>query len=242
MMDVCDALEHVHEAADAHGAMGLVHRDLSPDNIIVSTSGSAKLIDFGAARATARTPPTPVFVGKYRYAAPERIRQVSEDRRSDVYSAGVILYECITGKRPFDGTDAEVIQAALASSRGCDPRARVPDVPARLAEVVLRATAPNPDDRFASARDAAAGARRLPGRAGRGQQGARRHRGAGRPCWRRRPPSSPRPFRRRSRRPKRYRSRSAYRRTTILARRRARTTTSRCARSRSSRRRGRSAS
>ena len=100
MMDVCDALEHVHDAADARGPLGLVHRDLSPDNIIISTSGSAKLIDFGAARATARTPPTPVFVGKYRYAAPERIRRVSEDRRSDVYSAGVILYECLAGKRP----------------------------------------------------------------------------------------------------------------------------------------------
>ena len=111
MMDVCDALEQVHDAADARGPLDLVHRDISPDNVIISTSGNAKLIDFGAARATARTPPTPVFVGKYRYAAPERIRRVSEDRRSDVYSAGVILYECLAGKRPFDGTDMEVIKA-----------------------------------------------------------------------------------------------------------------------------------
>ena len=124
MMDVCDALDHVHGAADGRGALGLVHRDISPDNVIISTSGSAKLIDFGAARATARTPPTPVFVGKYRYAAPERIRKEGEDCRSDVYSAGVILYECLAGKRPFDGTDAEVIAAVLAGS-GCDPRARV---------------------------------------------------------------------------------------------------------------------
>jgi serine/threonine-protein kinase len=152
MMDVCDALEHVHEAADSDGALGLVHRDLSPDNVIVSASGSAKLIDFGAARATARTPPSTVFVGKYRYSAPERIRQAGEDRRSDVYSAGVILYECITGKRPFEGTDVEVIKAALAS-RGCDPRERLPAIPARLAAVVIRATAPDPRARFASARE-----------------------------------------------------------------------------------------
>jgi serine/threonine-protein kinase len=151
MMDVCDALEHVHAAADGRGALGLVHRDISPDNIIISTSGSAKLIDFGAARATARTRPTSVFVGKYRYAAPERIRRASEDRRSDVYSAGVILYECLAGKRPFEGTDAEVIQAALAS-RGCDPRTRLPGLPARLAEVVGKATAQDPADRFESAR------------------------------------------------------------------------------------------
>ena len=152
MMDVCDALEHVHAAADGRGALGLVHRDISPDNVIISTSGSAKLIDFGAARATARTPPTPVFVGKYRYAAPERIRKAGEDCRSDVYSAGVILYECLAGKRPFDGTDAEVIDAVLAGS-GCDPRARVPAIPTRLAEVVVKATAQDPADRFASARE-----------------------------------------------------------------------------------------
>jgi len=152
MMDVCDALEHVHAAADGRGALGLVHRDISPDNVIISTSGSAKLIDFGAARATARTPPTPVFVGKYRYAAPERIRKAGEDCRSDVYSAGVILYECLAGKRPFDGTDAEVIQAVLAGN-GCDPRARVPTIPTRLAEVVVKATAQDPADRFASARE-----------------------------------------------------------------------------------------
>ena len=151
-MDVCEALEHVHTASDGRGALGLIHRDISPDNIIIATSGTAKLIDFGAARATARTPATQAFVGKYRYAAPERIRRVSEDRRSDVYSAGVILYECLAGKRPFDGTDAEVIQAALVS-RACDPRVRAPTVPARVADVVMKATAQNPAERYASARE-----------------------------------------------------------------------------------------
>jgi tRNA A-37 threonylcarbamoyl transferase component Bud32 len=150
MMDVCDAMDHLHAAADGRGALGLVHRDISPDNIIVSTSGIAKLIDFGAARATTRTPSTPVFVGKYRYAAPERIRREGEDRRSDVYSAGVILYELLAGKRPFEGTDSEVIEGLLAS-RACDPRARVPGLPAPLAELVMRATAHNPADRFATA-------------------------------------------------------------------------------------------
>ena len=111
----------MHEAADARGALGLVHRDISPDNIIISTSGSAKLIDFGAARATARTPPTPVFVGKYRYAAPERIRSVGEDRRSDVYSAGVILYECLAGQAPVRrnrrGGDHGACSRAVAAIR-----------------------------------------------------------------------------------------------------------------------------
>jgi predicted hydrocarbon binding protein/tRNA A-37 threonylcarbamoyl transferase component Bud32 len=152
MMDVCDALEHVHNASDGRGPLDLVHRDISPDNIIISTSGSAKLIDFGAARATARTAAPPVFVGKYRYSAPERMRRTSEDRRSDVYSAGIILYECLAGKRPFDGTDAEVIRAALAS-HACDPRVRTPTVPSRVAEVVMKATAQDPAERYASARE-----------------------------------------------------------------------------------------
>jgi serine/threonine-protein kinase len=149
--DVCEALQHVHELEDGSGALGLVHRDLSPDNIIISTSGAAKLIDFGAARATARTPPNQIFVGRFRYAAPERIRHDGEDCRSDVYSAGVVLYECLTGVRPFNGSDAEVVKAVTAA-QGCDPRARVPSLPTNVAELVKKATANDPRDRFTSAR------------------------------------------------------------------------------------------
>jgi serine/threonine protein kinase len=151
MIDVCEALHAVHELADACGPLGLVHRDLSPDNVILSTSGAAKLIDFGAARATHRTPIPSAFVGKYRYAAPERIRRGDEDRRADVYSAGVILYECLTGVRPFDGSEREIVEA-MRRGRGCDPRAHAPSLPAPLAEAVLRATAPEPADRFPTAR------------------------------------------------------------------------------------------
>jgi serine/threonine protein kinase len=152
MRDVCEALDHLHELEDGQGPMGLVHRDLSPDNIVVSTGGSAKLIDFGAARATARMPPPRVFVGKFRYAAPERIHLKGEDRRSDVYSVGVILYECLTGTRAFEGSDPEIIAAVMASN-GCDPRGKVPSLPASVASVVKKATARNAEDRFASARD-----------------------------------------------------------------------------------------
>ena len=152
MRDVCEALQHIHDLEDGSGPLGLVHRDLSPDNVILSTSGTTKVIDFGAARATARTPPGRLFVGRYRYAAPERIRQEGEDRRSDLYSVGVMLYECLTGVRPFDGTDAEVIKA-VTESRACDPRLRVPTLPASVCELVKKATARDPRDRFANARD-----------------------------------------------------------------------------------------
>jgi serine/threonine protein kinase len=151
LTDLCEALQSVHDLVDRQGPLGLIHRDLSPDNIIVSTSGSAKLIDFGAARATARTPQPTVFVGKYRYAAPERIRRNQEDPRSDIYSAGVILYECLTGARPFEGPDAEVVRAIL-EGRVRDPRERVPELPAGVAEAVMKAMALDPDARFGTAR------------------------------------------------------------------------------------------
>ncbi len=152
LVDVCQALHAVHELADAQGPLGLVHRDLSPDNVILSTSGTAKLIDFGAARATARTPTPAIFVGKYRYAAPERIRRTDEDRRADVYSAGIILYECLTGVRPFAGSDAELVPV-MRIGRLCDPREHVPSLPAAVADAVIRATSPDRHHRFATARD-----------------------------------------------------------------------------------------
>jgi serine/threonine-protein kinase len=152
LADLCDALQHLHELADADGPLGLIHRDLSPDNIILSTSGTAKLIDFGAARATARTNPGRLFVGKYRYAAPERIRHEHEDRRSDVYSVGVIFYECLVGHRPFEGSDADVIRAAT-SAVCCDPVGKGPMLPPSVVDLVRKATAQRPDDRFASARE-----------------------------------------------------------------------------------------
>lgn len=156
LADVCEALQHMHDLADGDGRLGLIHRDLSPENVIIATSGAAKLIDFGAARATARTQPGRLFVGKYRYAAPERIRnRGEEDRRSDVYSAGVVLYECLVGRRPFEGTDAEVIRAAT-SAPCCDPVAVEPSIPARVGAVIRKATAQRPSDRFDSARELAA--------------------------------------------------------------------------------------
>lgn len=152
LSDLCEALQHVHELSDGDGPLGLIHRDLSPENVIIATSGASKLIDFGAARATARTEPGRLFVGKYRYAAPERIMGRGEDRRSDVYSAGVILYECLVGRRPFEGSDKEVIRGAT-SAPFCDPRAVDPAIPAAVAAVVRKATAQRPSDRYDSARE-----------------------------------------------------------------------------------------
>jgi serine/threonine protein kinase len=91
-------------------------------------------------------------VGKYRYAAPERIRNDGENLRADIYSVGVMLYECLVGTRPFEGTDADVIRAATTTP-ACDPRAQLPTLPAAVAEAVVRATAQDPAARFATARE-----------------------------------------------------------------------------------------
>jgi serine/threonine protein kinase len=154
MRDVCEGLQHIHDLQDGLGPMGVVHRDLSPDNIILSTSSRTKLIDLGAARATERTPPSGQFVGKYRYAAPERIRQTVEDCRSDVYSAGVILYECLTGVRPVEGTDVQIMRAVLEAP-SFNPRDRVPELSPRIAKLVMKATAQNPADRYEDAQELA---------------------------------------------------------------------------------------
>jgi serine/threonine-protein kinase len=143
--DVCEALQHIHELEDGSGTLGLVHRDLSPDNIIISTSGAAKLIDFGAARATARTPPRQLFVGRFRYAAPERVRHEGEDCRSDVYSAGVVLYECLTGARPFNGLTRR--SSGGEGGPGPDPRTKVPSARERRRAGVKKATAQDPRER-----------------------------------------------------------------------------------------------
>ena len=182
--DVCEALQHVHELEDGTGALGLVHRDLSPDNVIISTSGTAKLIDFGAARATARTPPNHLFVGRFRYAAPERVRNEGEDCRSDVYSAGIVLYECLTGARPFTGSDAEVVKAVTAA-HGCDPREKLPSLPANIAELVEEGHRQRPARALHERAPAGVGAG--PGAAPdrRGEQGARGHRRAVRATRRR---------------------------------------------------------
>jgi eukaryotic-like serine/threonine-protein kinase len=102
VLDVCEALEYVHDVADERGLpLHVVHGDLTPSNILVSTSGVAKLIDFSVASSGIRDPGDTTVRGTYAYMSPEQVRGQAIDRRTDVFAVGVLLWELLSGKRLF---------------------------------------------------------------------------------------------------------------------------------------------
>lgn len=150
------ALAHAHALADEDGRMlGLVHRDVSPQNILVSVDGQVKLIDFGVAKTTSLHVPResePALVkGKMGYIAPEHLRGQPLDARSDLYGLGVVLFEMLTGTPLLRRSeDMEMMHAALLLEVPQLTALR-PDCPSSLDALVRRALARNPDDRFESA-------------------------------------------------------------------------------------------
>ena len=156
---IAAALAHAHAATDDQGrALGIVHRDVTPNNVMVSFDGGVKLLDFGIAKARVRAERTRtgVLKGKYAYMSPEQAAGGELDARSDLFSLGLVLYESLTGARPFGGTTPSEIVDAL---KECAPRSPVvlrPDLDPRLAEIILRALARRPEDRFESAEAMAA--------------------------------------------------------------------------------------
>lgn len=148
--EVALGLEYVHGHRDERGReVGLVHRDVSPSNILVSRAGEVKLADLGIAKATmlAEQTLTNIRKGKYAYMSPEQIDSAPLDATSDQFALGVTLVEMLTGARPFDGTTVLDTMEAIRS-------APAPDL-AELAEdvrsIVHRALAKRPEDRFSTA-------------------------------------------------------------------------------------------
>jgi serine/threonine-protein kinase len=151
-------LHAAHEALDDQGQpIGLVHRDVSPQNILVGVDGTARIADFGIAKAAGRLQTTRdgVVKGKAAYMAPEQIRGHAVDRRADVYAAGVVLWEALTGERLFDGDSPLAIMNAVLDGVARTPRSIRADIPAELEAVVVRAIARDPKDRYATAREMA---------------------------------------------------------------------------------------
>lgn len=153
-MDTLAGLHAAHELTDDDGSpLGLVHRDVSPQNILISVDGSVKLVDFGIAKASARLSVTRdgQLKGKIAYMAPEQTKRSEIDRRVDVFAMGIITWEMLTAKKLFNGeSDVEVLNQLLFEPI---PRLRevAPTVPASLDSVVARALERDPAKRFATA-------------------------------------------------------------------------------------------
>ncbi len=151
---VCSALEYAHRKKDDEGRpLKIVHRDISPQNILISFEGEVKLTDFGIAKATSKATTTDrgALRGKLLYMSPEQASGVPMDRRSDVFSLGVVFYEMITDSKPFLGTSEKGILEMVRECRIEPPRALNPRVPENLEHVVMRALEKNPEQRYQDA-------------------------------------------------------------------------------------------
>ncbi len=139
--------------ASAHRA-GIVHRDLKPENVLLADDGRIKLGDFGLARATtANTATGAALLGTIAYLSPELVTRGSADSRSDIYALGIMLYEMLTGEQPYKGEQPMQIAYQHANDTVPAPSATVPGTPPELDDLVAWATARNPDDRPADARE-----------------------------------------------------------------------------------------
>jgi eukaryotic-like serine/threonine-protein kinase len=150
----------VGRALGAAHARGLVHRDVKPANILVTTEGVAKVADFGIARAlgeaTSRLTAAGHVMGTARYLAPEQLRDERIDARADVYALGLVLHQAVTGRLPFgDGTAVEVASRRLVGDLPA-PSEVQPDIPAALDEAICRAIQLDPEGRFADGAEFAA--------------------------------------------------------------------------------------
>ncbi|MBL4685217.1 MAG: protein kinase [Nannocystaceae bacterium] len=153
-MGVAAGLHHAHEQTDSKGrALNIVHRDVSPANVIVTHHSGVKLIDFGIAVAKSRKEHTAVGMlkGKAAYMSPEQCRGQPLDRRCDVFALGILLYEMTTMVRPFEGESHLAVMHQLCNEDPVPPSELRKDYPAALERVVLRALHRDPDKRHQSA-------------------------------------------------------------------------------------------
>lgn len=153
-----DGLHAAHEATDEQGKrLDIVHRDVSPQNVLVTFQGVAKLADFGIAKAAGRAQSTGdgTVKGKVGYMAPEQVLGDEMTPRTDIYAAGVVLWEILTGRRLIDFSSTEENVRAVMELEIDPPSTISTDLPRGLDELVLRALERSPEDRFASAKEMA---------------------------------------------------------------------------------------
>jgi eukaryotic-like serine/threonine-protein kinase len=154
MIGVLEGLHAAHEAVSERGEpLGIVHRDVSPQNVMVGTDGVARVVDFGVAKAAGRLQTTRdgQLKGKLSYMAPEQLRSQAVDRRTDVYAASVVMWEALTGRRLFEAEHEFGIFGQVLEGQVDPPSRHVPEVGAALDAIVMRGLARDPADRCPSA-------------------------------------------------------------------------------------------
>ena len=146
--EICKALDKAH-------GQGIVHRDVKPENIMVTFDGRVKLMDFGIAKDLGKSgmTVTGTFMGSPSYMSPEQIRGRDIDLRSDLYSLSVLFYEIVTGRLPFTGTSTHDVVLKIMEGNYTHPRFLVPGLPLPLNELIVKGMARNPDNRCQTARE-----------------------------------------------------------------------------------------
>jgi hypothetical protein len=156
MMQVCEGLDYAHNKRDAQGReLHLVHRDISPQNVLVGFEGEVKLIDFGIAKAAGKASKTQagILKGKFGYMSPEQVRGLPIDRRSDIFSVGIVLYELLTGERLFMGESDFSTLEKVRNVEILPPSSYNKTIPHELERIALKALAKDPEDRYQHAID-----------------------------------------------------------------------------------------
>lgn len=153
MVNILDALEYAHRATDRdQKPLGIVHRDVTPSNILISNDGIAKLVDFGVAKATKHRTATQsgAVKGKYAYMSPEQIAGEEITPQSDIFSLGITFFELLTGKKPFG--DELVAVSAIVKDPTPDPREFRPNIPDAFVQITRKALEKDRTQRYPSAR------------------------------------------------------------------------------------------
>ncbi|MDX1996077.1 MAG: protein kinase, partial [Thermoanaerobaculia bacterium] len=148
---MCEGLDYAHRKKDARGQeLHIIHRDVSPQNILISYEGEVKIIDFGIAKAANRSQKTQagILKGKFGYMSPEQVRGQPIDRRSDIFAVGVTLYEMLTGEKLFVGESDFSTLEKVRNAEVPLPRQFNPNIPAGLEKVVLKSLAREVEDRY----------------------------------------------------------------------------------------------
>lgn len=153
---VCDGLYYAHSRKDYDGTpLEIVHRDISPQNILVSFAGGVKVVDFGIAKASTQLAQTRagVLKGKYAYMSPEQVRGSAIDHRADIFALGLVMYEMLTGARAFERDSSLKTLKAIVQEKPLNPRELNPEIPTEVVKLLSRALEKNPDRRYRNAQE-----------------------------------------------------------------------------------------